>query len=123
MGGYKKAIGLMFSLEIALENMRPIACGYGARRECCTIKSGLRIGFVPTYDSVSLILGQASESACSEGSIRLACSWLKIESGRGPVLHATVKASEATPERTPRGAFSTTIDSHGFTPALCIAMR
>lgn len=45
MEEYKKAIDLMFPKVISLENKRSIACGYGARRECCAIKPRLKIVF------------------------------------------------------------------------------
>lgn len=44
-------------------------------------------------------------------------SSVSMRSGRGPVFTATVKTLADTPARTPSGAFSTTMASHGSTPA------
>ena len=56
---------------------------------------------------------QASESAVMEGMTIAAPSSASTSSASGPVLAAMVNTPAATPARTPNGAFSTTMASHG----------
>ena len=62
-------------------------------------------------------------SAVMLGKMMFAPSSAKALSGRGPVFTAIVKMPAATAARTPSGAFSTTIPSFGFIPALASPMR
>lgn len=67
--------------------------------------------------------GQLSAKADMEGKTRWAPSSARALGGSGPVLTATVNIWAATAERTPRGAFSTTMASQGWRPARLRAIR